>query len=168
MKIAIISDSHDNLVNINKMLKYVKENRIKTIIHCGDVCSPEVLRYLAKNFKNNIYLILGNVFGTKEGYNKKIAEYKNVHILEDGDSIKITNLSLKIGLTHYPKMAKEMAKTKKYDVIFYGHSHKPWEERIGQTRLINPGTLAGLFYKASFAVWDTDKNKFELKILELI
>jgi hypothetical protein len=32
--------------------------------------------------------------------------------------------------------------------------------------LLNPGTLAGMFYKASFAIYDTQTGQAELKILE--
>jgi len=32
--------------------------------------------------------------------------------------------------------------------------------------LANPGTLAGMFSKATFAVYDTSTNNLELKILE--
>ena len=54
------------------------------------------------------------------------------------------------------------------DNIFYGHNHKPWEQTMGKTKLVNPGTLAGMFYKASFAVLDLEKSKLELIILERI
>ncbi|MFH1192432.1 MAG: metallophosphoesterase family protein [bacterium] len=59
-----------------------------------------------------------------------------------------------------------MAESGKYDYVFYGHTHKPWEEMVGECKLLNPGTLAGMFYRATFAVWDTVNNKFSLKILE--
>jgi predicted phosphodiesterase len=34
--------------------------------------------------------------------------------------------------------------------------------------LANPGSLAGIFYKATFAILDTRSKKLELKILEKI
>ena len=61
MLIAIISDSHDNLTRIDQMLFLIKQNNVKTIIHCGDVTTIETLEYLSKNFNGKIYLSLGNV-----------------------------------------------------------------------------------------------------------
>ena len=37
MLIAIISDIHDNLVNLTKCLNWCNANKIKTIICCGDI-----------------------------------------------------------------------------------------------------------------------------------
>ncbi|MCX6797241.1 MAG: metallophosphoesterase family protein, partial [Candidatus Doudnabacteria bacterium] len=58
--------------------------------------------------------------------------------------------------------------SQKYDFVFHGHTHKPWQETIGKTIIINPGTLAGLFNKATFAVFDTETKKAQLILLEKI
>jgi predicted phosphodiesterase len=51
MKLAIISDTHDNLANLEKFLtSWAKENRIETIIHCGDIASGDTVEFLAKQF----------------------------------------------------------------------------------------------------------------------
>jgi len=178
MKIVIISDSHDNVPNIDKMLGYVKKEGIKIMLHCGDVCAPSVLKYLANNFKGDIYLVFGNVDGDREMMKKYGKGFENLHVLGEEGSPEIKRLPVKVGLTHYPGRAKEMAKTGKHDIIFYGHDHKPWlsfakatankEKKVKKVQLVNPGTLAGLFQKATFAVWDTDNNKLELKILEIL
>ena len=166
MKIAIVSDSHDNVPNIDKMLAYCQKEKIAVMLHCGDVCAPSVLKYLVENFKGEIYLVYGNVDGDREKMEEFGGQLNNIHILGDEGSPKIKNLGLKIGLVHYPERAKAMAKEGKYDFVFYGHNHRPWEETIGKSKLVNPGTLGGLFQKATFAVYDTVDDKLELKILE--
>ncbi|MFA5358601.1 MAG: YfcE family phosphodiesterase [Patescibacteria group bacterium] len=163
MLFAIISDSHDNIPNIDEMLRIVKAEGIKTIIHCGDVCAPSVLKYLGENFDGEVYLAFGNVDGDKEVMQKLATP--NTHLLGDVGELEIKEI--KIAFTHQPEKARELATTKKYDVVFYGHNHKPWEETIGETKLLNPGTLAGLFAKPTFAVYDTEKHEAELKILYL-
>jgi uncharacterized protein len=67
---------------------------------------------------------------------------------------------------HYPEIAKKLAESGNYDAVFYGHTHRPWEETIGSCRLVNPGELAGQRYKPCFAIYDTETDKLELKILE--
>ena len=164
MKFAIISDSHDNVPNLQKALAWMKQNNIKELIHCGDLCAPVIIReVLAPEFSGPIHIVFGNV-EDRETTPKLAAEFSQITHYGDLGEIEITGL--KIAFIHYPDKAKELAVSGKYDLVFYGHSHKPWEETIGQTQLINPGTLAGLFYKASFAVYDTDTKKLELKILE--
>ena len=152
MRIAVISDSHDNLPNLKKALDFIKKEKIKIIIHCGDISTPETLEEIAKNFKGKIHYVFGNADKGKFEEDKK----------EFGE-IKIAGK--KIAFCHFPEKAEELAKTG-YDIVFYGHTHKPWEEVIGKTRLVNPGNLTGLWYKGTFAVYDPKTNKLELKILE--
>jgi hypothetical protein len=168
MKIAIVSDSHDNVPNIDKMLAYCKKEKVAVMLHCGDVCAPSVLKYLAENFTGEIYLVFGNVDGDRAKMEEFGEEFTDLNILGDEGSPKIKDLKLKIGMVHYPHRAKAMAKEGNYNFVFYGHNHRPWEETVNNTRLVNPGTLGGLFQKATFAVYDTVDDKLELKILERI
>lgn len=167
MKLAIISDSHDNVPNIDEALKIIKAEGIETIIHCGDVCAPSVFKYLAENFPGHIHFVYGNVDGDHGGFDRLNPDNITIH----GERGELTlggpgsGASKKIAFIHYPDKAKELAATGKYDLVFYGHNHKPWEETIGQTKLVNPGSLAGLFSKATFAMYDTETGKLDLKIL---
>ncbi len=162
MKIAIISDTHENIPNIDEMLKIVKEEKINTIIHCGDVCSAAVMQYLAENFNGQIHLVEGNVDSDHQ-HRIKEQNIKNVTFYGKIGEIELDNK--KIAFTHRPEKARELAKNGKYDLIFYGHTHEPWEEVVNKTKLINPGTVAGLFAKPTFALYDTSIGKLELKIL---
>jgi putative phosphoesterase len=166
MKIAIFSDSHDNVPNTEKALKWINKNKIKLIIHCGDLSAPSMLsKVIAPNFKGEVHFVHGNV-GDKELLKEVAKKFKKFKI--HGNAGKIIINKKTIGFTHFPWLAEKMAKTGKgkYDLIFFGHTHKPWEYKIGQCRLVNPGTLAGMFYKATFATYDTETDKLELKILE--
>lgn len=166
MRIAIISDSHDNLPNIYKALDYIKKASIQTIIHCGDVCAPSVLEEFAKNFNGKIYVACGNVDGDHKGFSRIAKKYRNLTIFENTGAVTIEKR--KVCFVHYPDIAREMSLSRNYDVVFYGHSHKPWEETIEKTKLLNPGTLAGLFNKATFAIYDMESRNAELILLEKI
>ncbi len=48
MKIVIISDIHDNHVNLNKCLSWCKNNEIEEMICCGDVANDETIEILSK------------------------------------------------------------------------------------------------------------------------
>ncbi|XOU94350.1 MAG: metallophosphoesterase family protein [Candidatus Kerfeldbacteria bacterium] len=166
MKIGIISDSHDNVPNMEKAISWMNENNIEEIIHCGDLCAPSILTaILAPQFTGPIHMVFGNV-EDRDLLSQKVLNIK--HVNHYGDLGKIELDKKKIAFIHYPDKAKKLASSGMYDLVFYGHSHKPWEEKIGKTRVVNPGTLAGLFYKATFAVYNTTTEKLELKILEQI
>jgi len=164
MKIAIIADTHGNLANVKKATNLIKKEKIKIIIHCGDIFTSDVVKEILKSFKGKIYII----FSSADADFASIPEdsFKNfprIKIYEEFGTIKISGK--KIAFCHFPETAKKLVATKKYDLVFYGHTHKPWEEKIGRTRLINPGELAGMFYKPTFAIYDTKTDKLELKII---
>lgn len=165
MKIAIISDSHDNLPNIDKAMAYIKNENITLLIHCGDICAGAVLTYLAERFEGKFYWLMGNVHAEPEKM-IAISETRNLFYLKDPSVIE--EGGLKIGLTHYPDEAKKLAQENQLDFVFYGHTHQPWEETVNGCKVVNPGTLAGMFSKATFAVLDTATKKLELKLLEIL
>jgi len=170
MKIAIISDTHDNVPNLEKALKWMKDNNIEALIHCGDLCAPSILKtILAPQFAGPIHMVFGNV--EDRDLTSKLAQKFN-HVTHHGD-VGETEIDdpaesdvKKIAFVHFPEKGKELAESGNYDIVFYGHTHKPWEEKVNGIRLVNPGTLAGMFNKATFAVYDTKTDELELKVLE--
>lgn len=166
MRIAIFSDSHDNIPNTEKALDWINQEKINLIIHCGDLAAPAMLsEVIAPKFSGEFHFVHGNV-GDAELLERVAKDFKQVSI--HGEVGKIEVDSKKIAFTHFPEKALELAKKDEFDSVFYGHTHKPWEEAIGHTRIVNPGTLAGMFHKATFATYDTTTDKLELKILERI
>lgn len=164
MKIAIISDIHDNLANLEKCLDWCRANRVAMIICCGDVANSDSIDYLARHFSGRINLVMGNA----DNYDEDILiAYSNIRY-HDRKGGKLEIAGKHVGFCHEPYHIKRLLHQAKFDLIFYGHTHKPWESVENGVRLYNPGTLGGVFYKASFAVWETDKDEVELKILELI
>jgi len=164
MKIAIISDSHDNLINLDKCLKYLQQQDIKFLIHCGDIATLETLQYLRDNFKGKIYACLGNMDINPEELAEQAKTFKQVEFFEDYGEIIIDNL--KMLFTHKPEDLKKYLVKIQVDWAFYGHTHKPWIEKLGQTILLNPGTLAGMFSYPTFAVLDTNTQKPELILVD--
>ena len=159
-KIAIISDTHNNYKNGEKFREILKKENIDFIIHCGDIGETNYLKEVFKGFK--IKAVLGNM---DEGYGE-IEEYNslpNIVVYKDTGEESINNK--KIAFNHFPNIAKRLAKTNKYDFVFYGHTHKPWEEKIGDCTFLNPGNVTGTYYNPTFAIYDFQKNIFELKIL---
>ena len=153
MKIAIVSDTHDNIDNFNKIIDFLHKENIGTILHCGDICNQEIIDQALKNFKGEIMFVRGN--GDFELHN--IPEKLEIEL---GDK--------KIFFNHYPDIAKKKAESGKFDLVFYGHTHRPWVEMIGNCKLVNPGEVAGQRFKPTFAIYDTENDKLELKILEKI
>lgn len=162
MRIAIISDIHDNIPNLEKCLDWCSREKIGTIICCGDVANADTVGYLATRFKGTIHLLMGNA----DIYDEAIVNrYANIKF-HDRKGGKLLINGKKVGFCHEPYHIKHLFHQAKFDLVFYGHTHKPWESEENGVRLINPGTLGGVVYRASFAVWDAAEDKLELKILD--
>ena len=48
MKIGIISDSHDDITNVNKAIGIFEEMNVESIIHAGDIISPPIIKEFKK------------------------------------------------------------------------------------------------------------------------
>lgn len=163
MKIAIISDIHDNLINLEKCLRWCRENNIEELICCGDVTNCETLEFLSRNFAGKIHLVKGNM----EIYNEKEVErYDNIKYYGRIGYFNINDKN--IGFCHEPFLIRKVLEQGECDIIFYGHTHAPWIEKQDGITTVNPGTLGAVFQKATFAAWDSESGELELKILELI
>jgi putative phosphoesterase len=160
MKIAIISDIHNNEVNLKKVLNFCQEKNIQTIISCGDLASKETLDFLCNNFPGHILHTFGNAEYDDLRELAKEKTYKNAFLFENFGEATLEKKP--IAFVHYPDRAKELARTGKYTHIFYGHTHKPWEVMLGSCKLLNPGTTAGEIYPPTFAIWDIKKDRFDL------
>jgi len=161
MLIAIISDIHDNIPNLKKVLDYCRENKIEKIICCGDLASLETLDFLNDNFTGEIFFTFGNMDNDylKE-YPFENNQYKKTKIFKDFGEAEIDGI--KVAFIHFPKEAKILCESGKYNFVFYGHTHKPFEEIINGCKMLNPGNVANQFYPPTFAVWNTENNKFSL------
>lgn len=161
MNIAIISDIHDNLPNLKKVLDYCAQNKIEKIICCGDLGEMETLDFLNDNFSGEIFFAFGNMDqGHVADYTFSGNEYRNTKIFTEFGSAVFDNI--RTAFVHYPAVAHRLCETDNYDVIFYGHTHKPWTEKLNHCILLNPGNVANQHYPPTFAIWNTTDNSFKL------
>lgn len=165
MKIAIISDTHDNLPNLKKTLNFCQKEDVSQIIHCGDVCSRDTLAEFSASWIENFYLSLGNADFAKD-LELSAATTKKIIIFYSVGKIKIDRMDL--AFCHFPEIASSIASQDIYDFVFHGHTHKPWLEQIGKSILACPGNVANLYFAPSFAILDTKTKKLELKLLDKI
>lgn len=162
MTIAIISDIHDNLTKLSKCLTVCKQRKISTIICCGDVCSLETLKFISSKFTGKVFLVKGNAETFSSAEVEKIKRIKYQGLL---GYTKVGHLS--IGFCHKPKNIKKLIEDHdfKLDLIFYGHTHKPWLETKNNVLHINPGNVAGIFYQSTFAIFNSKTRKLELQVI---
>jgi hypothetical protein len=152
MKIAVISDTHDNIWSLEKAIPQLASADV--IIHCGDICSPFVVKQLGEAVSDiPIHVVWGNNDGDRFMLSKVGANFENIHF--HGELAEITLDSLQVAVNHYPEIAHGLAKSGNYQLVCYGHDHSAHEEWIEDCLLLNPGEVMGLNGHRSLALVDS-------------
>jgi hypothetical protein len=162
MKIAIISDIHDNAHNLVQALELIYKSDAEKIIFLGDFVGAAIANLLVSS-EIPVFAIWGNNDGDRALITKfSLGEKSNLEVGFDiFDTFEIDGK--KLFLTHYPFIAKSMAKSGDFDAVFYGHNHLKHKERIGNCLLLNPGEVGA--YKTgepTLAMYDTQTNDAEI------
>ena len=79
MKIGILADSHDHVVNLKKAITFFNAEKVELIYHCGDWVSPFVFEFLYWECKPEAPV--KGVFGNNEGDRFRIVERISTHKL---------------------------------------------------------------------------------------
>ena len=130
MKVLIVSDSHRDNENIEKVLNKVKP--IDMLIHCGDAEGTE--GYIQQLAECPIYVVAGNndFFTTLE---------KELVFNIDKYKVFLTH-----GHYYYVSMGTEClveeAKLRGVDIVMYGHTHRPIIDNRDDIVIINPGSIS--------------------------
>ncbi len=157
MEIAILSDSHDQLSNLEKAVDFLNSKSIPEIIFCGDFCSPiPVKRHFAR-FNGKIHAVFGNTEDRATIMKLSLSEVKNLNIYGEFGEFSVQDT--KIAITHYPEYGEALANTGKYNLVCNGHTHKEKQDTIGNTIFINPGEVAGFFGDAGFKIYNTNSKQ---------
>ena len=165
MKIAVISDTHDNIWNLDKALQIIKEKQCEAIIHCGDFCAPfSALRVVQSGLP--VYAVFGNNDEDQWGIVERCKDHQFQVWPLGKEFAEIELDGKKIAFCHYPKLGKLLGATGDYQAVFHGHTHVAYQERVGDTILANPGAVCGIVKwapgPASFGIHDTQTNTFGL------
>jgi len=158
MLIGLMSDTHNNRSNMRYARDILRTLGIKTLLHAGDLISAELLEEL-KEF--SVFLSFGN------GDDPLMISSKAKRVSERFVCDEMLDLSLAgkrifmIHGDHRTEQEKRIA-SGDYDFVLHGHTHRFRDERIGSTRVINPGALGGRFVgERSFATLDLVKNELQ-------
>lgn len=160
MKLAVVSDIHDNVWTLQAALAGLQESDL--LICCGDLCSPFVAGLLAEGFRNPIHIIEGNNEGDWRRMAQVTGRHSHVHL--HGEFFQAELGGKRIAVNHYPEIALPIAQSGRYDLVCYGHNHLFAIEQHGKTLMLNPGALLGYDpvhrcdIPATFIIYDTNSN----------
>lgn len=155
MKIAVVSDTHSRTATIAQALAIIVARGIDLIIHCGDIEDDDAVRA----FPAHTHFVYGNCDYDRNAIREAIEEI-GAKLHEPFGHLEIAGKT--IGFIHGDdkRLLDDLIASEAFTYVFHGHTHIPKDERIGPTRVINPGAL----YRArpkTFVILDVVTGKIE-------
>ena len=157
MKIAVISDTHDNLPNLEKVFKKINEENIEFVFHLGDYVAPFTIRKIRDLYSGKLMGVFGNNDGDKVLLSK-IFEIYNWEIYEQPKFFEIYQKKFLLfhSLFDFEKINFDV------DYVLFGHTHRVYIKK-NKTIFINPGEVCGyLTGKGTFVIIDIEKKEEEI------
>ncbi len=166
MKIAIISDIHENMYNLVSFYKEIESENIEQIFCLGDLINNWIAKILAFSWVP-VKMVWWNNDWDKVAITKTSLLEKSCLTISSTVFDKIEIDWKKIFLSHYPMLAKPIAKSWEFDVIFYWHDHISNNIKIWKCLVVNPWEISSArTWKSTYAIYDTEKNLAKIKELK--
>jgi len=159
MILGVVSDTHNRIPNVEKIIDIFNSNNVDKAIHTGDITNAKTL----ERFSRLNCPLLG-VYGNNDLKEKNLVQTAK----ENGFRFQQPPLFLKIGnrrivIFHEPDGIEAVIKNDPYiDLVIHGHTHRYRNEKIGNVTIINPGECAGIF-KGKNAVGLINLENLDLK-----
>ena len=166
VKIGLVSDSHGMTRRLTPALRQLKEAGAQAIVHCGDICSAKCMEQLG-GCGLPVFVVAGNMDRNASGV-RQAARRHNITFAEDFVTVPLgggRHLAATHG--HLSHALEDLIHGAQFPYVCHGHTHRLRDERIGSSRVINPGALRGPRgnHGPTCALLDTEAD--ELTVFEL-
>ena len=159
MKIGVVSDTHNNLKNIQIIISLFNEEKVPFVVHTGDIASANSLEQFSK-LDAELIGVYGNNDRNELGI-KEVAVKNNFQFQEPPKKLKLYNRE--IAIFHEPEnIEKFLLENKGTNIVLYGHTHRYENEKKNGILFFNPGESAGM-RKGSNAIGILDLTTLEAK-----
>ena len=139
MRIGIVSDTHNNLANCQRIVELFNDRAVERVIHTGDITQAKTIDVFSK-----LDVPMLGVFGNndKERESLKIAiDLHDFHFIDPPMSLTLAGRNLVV--VHDPRDL-DTIDCSRADVILHGHTHTRIIEYSNSQLTFNPGECAGM------------------------
>ncbi|MHB0877642.1 MAG: metallophosphoesterase family protein [Anaerolineae bacterium] len=160
MKLAVISDIHDNVWSLERVLRAIAGERAETLLVLGDLCAPFTLRAIGEGFAGPVHVVFGNNDGDHLLLSQVAQKAGNVTL--HGAYAELQPEGGPIAMVHYHTIGRRLGGCGELRAVFYGHSHEAEVVQRGPCVSVNPGEVMGRLGRVTFAVYDSLTGQAEL------
>jgi putative phosphoesterase len=162
MRIALLSDTHDNARTTVAAVELLRTQRPEMYLHAGDLVSPAMLDHFA-GLGAPFHLVLGNNEYDPAALRAR-ALAMGLHFHPSHAEVRAGEKHIAMTHGHDGALLRQLLGSGAYHYLIHGHTHVRRDERVGNTRIINPGAVHRARVK-SVALLDTEADS--VQFLEL-
>ena len=137
MIIGILSDTHDRAEWMAAGIRTLQQGGAEFLIHCGDIGDEACIDLLAG-------IPSAFIFGNNDFDRARLTRYAaSIDVACYGNYANLELADKKIAVIHGDdfRQKQRLLAAQEHDYLLLGHSHARQDERVGRTRVINPGAL---------------------------
>ena len=159
MRIGILSDSHGRTKITARAVSALLDSGAELLIHLGDFETEQVIDELVGH---ECLIVFGNCDWDIKGLTR-YAEAMNVRVEHPLGRLEVDDKI--VAFTHgHINHVVDQALQDGVDYLLHGHTHELRDDRLGSTRIINPGAL---FRASRYTVAILDPGLDALEIFEI-
>ena len=158
MRIGIVSDTHNNLKNVRKIVELFNDHAVERVIHTGDISQAKTLNVFAE-----LDAPLFGVFGNNDQEREALEQAIEQHGFTFQDPPLLLDWAEKtIIVVHDPlELEGQLADQ---DLALHGHTHRYRLEQNDAQTIFNPGECAGMMAGRN-AIGIVDLSTMECQVL---
>jgi hypothetical protein len=159
MRIGIVSDTHNNLRNVAKIVELFNAARVERVIHTGDITQAKTIHAFAA-LEAPLWGVFGNNDQERDALDAAIAE-RGFRFVEP--PLELVWHEKRIIVVHDPRDLHGSLLAR-HHVALHGHTHHHRFERTPTRLIFNPGECAG-HLEGYNAVGVVDLNSLDAELL---
>jgi putative phosphoesterase len=138
MRIGVVSDTHNNLRNVRRIVELFNEAGVDRVVHTGDITQAKVLHALSE-----LEAPLIGVYGNNDRERDSLEEAARTHGFTLAEPpLRVTWHARRIVIVHEPHQLGWVGE-EAHALALHGHTHLRRIERTGRRLVFNPGESAG-------------------------
>ena len=143
MLVGAISDTHDNLPQIEKAVKYLNDQKVGLVLHAGDYVAGFVLSQIQTAKLQTHRRLRQQRWRPRTPQRNGSAKPATAQSTKDSPKLRWKVSESRFCTGKKPNCSMQSLKADIFDAVIHGHSHYSRVEKRGKTLAINPGELCG-------------------------
>ncbi len=145
MRIGVVSDTHNHLPNVSRIVEILNGARVDRVVHTGDITQAKTLELLAR-LDAPLHAVYGNNDLAERESLRSAAERLDIHLCDP--PLELDWADRRLWVVHDPRdfehtLPEARRQERAPALILHGHDHRYRLQEQGRTLVFNPGECAG-------------------------